>query len=267
MLQYIMIVMLSLAMLTGCGNGGDGNSAPSGEVDNNNSNGGDSNVATSDEDDNSSTTPDTTKPVITLNGDNPIVLTVGTAYVEPGATATDDRDGVINVTISGNVDTNRVGSYTITYRAKDKAGNEATVTRTVIVEEEEDTTSNVVKPTPGTQKNNFKIILKTTEKIAGYEVHLKFTNDTATQSNLSIDNSFLGATGRTVNDLGADINTTTKEIQFGGFSFGNQEGVTGEFDIFTFKSSDSLSQISIIKKSCVDKDANDIACDVEIRDN
>jgi len=32
----------------------------------------------------------------------------------------------------------------------------------------------------------------------------------------------------------------------------------------TFKSSDSQSQISIIKKSCIDKDANDIACDVTI---
>jgi len=123
----------------------------------------------------------------------------------------------------------------------------------------------VATPTPIPQKNNLKITLKTTEKIAGYEVHLKFTNDTTTKSNLSINNSFLGTTGRTVDDLGADINVTTKEVQFGGFSFGNQEGVTGEFDILTFKSSDSLSQISIIKESCVDKDANDIACDIEIK--
>jgi hypothetical protein len=110
--------------------------------------------------------------------------------------------------------------------------------------------------------NNLKITLKTTEKIAGYEVHLKFTNDTP--SSASMDNSFLGTTGRTVNNLGADINSSTKEVKFGGFTFGSQEGVTGEFDVMTLKSSDSQSEITITKKSCIDKDANDIACDITI---
>ena len=82
-----------------------------------------------------------------------------------------------------------------------------------------------------------------------------------------MDNSFLGTTGRTVKNLGADINTTTKEIKFGGFTYGNQEGVTGDFDVMTFKSADSQSQITITEKSCTDKDANDIACDVEIVNN
>jgi hypothetical protein len=110
---------------------------------------------------------------------------------------------------------------------------------------------------------NYKATLKTTEKIAGYEVHLKFTNDTP--SNVTIDNSFLGTTGRTVNNLGADINSSTKEVKFGGFTFGSQEGVTGEFDILTFKTKDSKDQVSIIKQNCVDKDANDISCDIEIK--
>ena len=116
---------------------------------------------------------------------------------------------------------------------------------------------------PITQKNNLKITLKTTEKIAGYEVHLKFTNDTP--SSVSMDNSFLGTTGRTVNNLGADINSSTKEVKFGGFTFGSQEGVMGEFDILTFKTKDSKGQVSIIKQSCVDKDANDVSCDIEIK--
>ena len=116
-------------------------------------------------------------------------------------------------------------------------------------------------------KNSLKVTLKTTEKIAGYEVHLKFTNDTPTQSNVVMNNSFLGTTGRTVNDLGVDINSTTKEIKFGGFSFGNQEGVAGDFDVMTLKSADSQNQITITKQSCIDKDANDIACDVEIVNN
>lgn len=50
----------------------------------------------------SNTPIDSTTPVITLLGDSPMTLTVGDSYVEPGATAVDDVDGVLEVTISGN---------------------------------------------------------------------------------------------------------------------------------------------------------------------
>ena len=121
-----------------------------------------------------------------------------------------------------------------------------------------------VTPSPiPTSKNNLKITLKTTEKIAGYEVHLKFTDDTP--SSVTMNNSFLGTNGRTVSDLGPDINSITKEVKFGAFTFGSQEAVTGEFDVLSFKTNDSKSQVTITKKSCVDKDANDISCDIEIK--
>lgn len=76
---------------------------------------------------------DTTAPVITLNGDSNITLTQGENYEELGATATDDRDGNVNVLLSGSVDTSTIGVYTITYSASDKAENESNVTRTVNV--------------------------------------------------------------------------------------------------------------------------------------
>lgn len=77
---------------------------------------------------------DSTKPVITLNGDATVELTVGDAYVDAGATATDDIDGSINVTTTGSVDTTTAGTYILTYNATDAAGNVAdTLTRTVIV--------------------------------------------------------------------------------------------------------------------------------------
>jgi hypothetical protein len=83
-------------------------------------------------------TPDTTAPVITLVGDNPQELTVGDAYVELGATATDDTDGDISVSIvtdASAVDTATAGSYSVTYNVSDAAGNAATeVVRTVTVE-------------------------------------------------------------------------------------------------------------------------------------
>ncbi len=83
------------------------------------------------------TTVDTTAPVIAINGANPMTLTVGTEYSEPGATAADDTDGNIsaNIQITGTVDTTIIGTYTITYTVSDAAGNVATATRTVNVVE------------------------------------------------------------------------------------------------------------------------------------
>lgn len=76
---------------------------------------------------------DTIAPVITLNGESSLELTVGDTYTEAGATATDDVDGTITVTSSGSVDTSTAGTYTLTYTATDAAGNTATVTRTITV--------------------------------------------------------------------------------------------------------------------------------------
>ena len=76
---------------------------------------------------------DTTPPVITLNGASSIELIQGTIYTELGARATDDRDGNLTVTISGNVDSSKVGTYVITYSVSDKAGNESTITRNIKV--------------------------------------------------------------------------------------------------------------------------------------
>jgi len=78
-------------------------------------------------------------PVINLVGDNPQQLTRGDAYVELGATATDDTDDdtALTATIlidASAVDTATAGSYSVTYDVSDAAGNAAAqVTRTVTV--------------------------------------------------------------------------------------------------------------------------------------
>ncbi len=77
--------------------------------------------------------PDSTAPVITLNGDSTITVTQGDSYVETGATALDDVDTNVSVTITGSVDTRVVGLYTVTYTATDTANNTGTATRTVII--------------------------------------------------------------------------------------------------------------------------------------
>ena len=87
---------------------------------------------------------DTQAPAITLNGSNNITLTVGDTYTEQGATATDNVDGNVSVQISGNVDTNTAGTYTVTYTATDKAGNQAKVLRNVHIIPLPDTTPPVI---------------------------------------------------------------------------------------------------------------------------
>ncbi|MGA1540277.1 MAG: DUF5011 domain-containing protein, partial [Chthoniobacterales bacterium] len=77
--------------------------------------------------------PDTTAPVITVLGDDPLTLPVGTAFTDPGATALDETDGTLEVTAEGVVNTTVPGSYTVTYSASDAAGNTGTATRTVNV--------------------------------------------------------------------------------------------------------------------------------------
>jgi hypothetical protein len=76
---------------------------------------------------------DTTNPVVTMNGPATMYAQQNKTYSEPSASANDDTDGSINVNISGTVNTAVVGTYIVTYTAKDEAGNTGTATRTVYV--------------------------------------------------------------------------------------------------------------------------------------
>ena len=80
---------------------------------------------------------DNDAPTITLLGNNPLTVSRGTAYSDPGATATDNVDGDISANIvigSDAVNTDTQGTYTVTYNVSDSAGNAAAqVTRTVEV--------------------------------------------------------------------------------------------------------------------------------------
>ncbi|MBN2825349.1 MAG: DUF5011 domain-containing protein, partial [Campylobacterales bacterium] len=78
---------------------------------------------------------DTTAPIIVLNGESIINLDIGDTYQEYGAIATDDFDGNISVSISGEVNSSQEGNYTITYKAIDSSGNAATQTREVRIME------------------------------------------------------------------------------------------------------------------------------------
>lgn len=76
---------------------------------------------------------DTTGPVITITGSASEMSILNATWTDQGATAEDDEDGPVDVTVSGTVNKDLTGAYTITYTATDAAGNESTEDRTVTV--------------------------------------------------------------------------------------------------------------------------------------
>ena len=80
-------------------------------------------------------TADTTDPVVTLNGQANITIAQYATYTELGATAVDDRDGVLPAPLvfSPTVDTSRPKKYKLYYQARDKAGNVGQAIRIVTV--------------------------------------------------------------------------------------------------------------------------------------
>ena len=88
-------------------------------------------------------------PTINLVGDNPVIVSVGSIYTDTGATLNNfiplneglfvmiiNGDVIFNFTITktSDVDTSKIGSYTVTYNALDENGNVvATATRNINV--------------------------------------------------------------------------------------------------------------------------------------
>ena len=87
-------------------------------------------------------------PQIKLVGKNDITINLGEEYNDPGVSSVvDDSDGKLDnsiVTVKGDVDVNKAGTYEITYSAFDSFNNKSEVVRTV----------NVVKVLSGIVKND-----------------------------------------------------------------------------------------------------------------
>jgi hypothetical protein len=88
------------------------------------------------------TPTDTTPPTITITGNNPAQLTVGDSYADLGAIAIDDSGtAILRTYVRGievtavSIDTSVAGEHAVVYVATDLAGNSATSTRAVVVEE------------------------------------------------------------------------------------------------------------------------------------
>ncbi|MCI9233540.1 MAG: DUF5011 domain-containing protein, partial [Bacilli bacterium] len=116
------------------------------------------------------TVDDTKAPVITLNGDKEITTRYGSIYQDLGATAEDNLDEFVDVKVSYNIDTYKVGSYTVTYTATDKKGNKATATRTVNVVLA--TTSDIFREENGCSETGECYNTKETDNYIWYSGHL-----------------------------------------------------------------------------------------------
>ncbi|MDX8408914.1 MAG: DUF5011 domain-containing protein [Mariprofundales bacterium] len=77
---------------------------------------------------------DRSPPVITLNGNNPLMLNQDGSFTDPGASVSDNYASGLVATIGGSVNTAVPGNYTRTYDATDGLGNTAiTLSRIVKV--------------------------------------------------------------------------------------------------------------------------------------
>lgn len=83
---------------------------------------------------------DTIAPTVTLNGASSMTVECHTSFTDPGATASDSCAGTLPVTVTGSVNVNVPGTYTLTYSANDGT-NTGSATRTVVVA---DTTGPVI---------------------------------------------------------------------------------------------------------------------------
>ncbi|MBK7094708.1 MAG: HYR domain-containing protein [Saprospiraceae bacterium] len=95
------------------------------------------------------TVSDNTLPVITMVGTTPVYICQGETYSDAGATALDNCDGDISISIIplSTVNTSIAGTYTVTYNVIDASGNAAIpVVRTVEVQSKPFISNTVTAP-------------------------------------------------------------------------------------------------------------------------
>ena len=78
---------------------------------------------------------DKEKPILELDGDKEIILSIGSEYEETGYKANDNYDGELTdkVEITNNIDKDKIGEYKVSYLVKDTSNNKTEVERIVKV--------------------------------------------------------------------------------------------------------------------------------------
>ncbi len=134
------------------------------------------------------TSEDKSLPTITLKGSTNQTIYLGNTWKEPGYTAYDNCDNDItnNVVSSGVVNSNKLGSYKITYTVKDLSGNQTTIIRTVKVISKP---SNPSSQTPSNQKGTIYLTFDDGPKEGTTNVILDILKEEGVSATFFVTNS------------------------------------------------------------------------------
>lgn len=194
---------------------------------------------------------DTTKPTITLNGSNPLYLKLGQSYTEYGAVVTDNYNSNLAATIvSSSVNTNAVGTYSVTYDAMDSSANAAAqVIRTVIVMDPAIGLCPVSSNSTGLSISKFEVTNKGKGSDTSWypldtiEIEVELTNNQATDLEdavLELEIYKKGSTSNVINDM-VWISSNEDKFDLGTIEAGDNAKHTFIFRVnpaeFTFSSS------------------------------
>ena len=143
---------------------------------------------------------DTTAPVITLKGSASMTIYTGDAFADPGATAEDDEDGDLTskVTVSGSVNTNQAGEYTLKYSVSDQAGNSAEETRTVTVKHKNTTVAGNYSVTESCNFGSVGPYVATVTAGTSNTVDITFGNFGNYTTTINVPATISGTTGQTI---------------------------------------------------------------------
>ncbi|MEZ5476947.1 MAG: DUF5011 domain-containing protein [Thiolinea sp.] len=157
--------------------------------------------------------PDITPPVITLNGTDPVEVTVGETYTDAGAMASDNVDGDLtdNITVTSNVNTATAGTYSVTYEVTDSAGNIAVpLTRTVNVVAQVNTAPVAVADTATVQRNSAATFINLTNNDTDADGNLKDSSGHVAPSQITITTGAVTTRNGSVTVLTNGVNYTPR---------------------------------------------------------
>lgn len=125
---------------------------------------------------------DVEAPVITLTGGD-VTINIGETFVDPGYTASDDEDGDITARVTvdeSDIDETHTGTYVVTYSVSDDAGNSASESRNVIVQNSlaDYNIAGIwnVSETCGGGPSTYKDTIKYSETVNGRIIFTRFAN-------------------------------------------------------------------------------------------
>ena len=158
---------------------------------------------------------DKVKPVLKLKGYTRYNVNYASQYKELGYTATDNYDGTITdkVKVEGTVDTNKLGTYKITYTVEDSSSNKTTVNRIVKV---------VDKKAPSIKlKGKSRMVIKVgaSYKESGYTAYDNYdkdlTNSVSVKGKINTSKAGIYEVIYSVKDSSGNYNSVSRFVQVG----------------------------------------------------